>query len=256
MTTTVPTTATPLSSAHQKTQAAILSHPAPHNLAWHDVLSLLNSLATVTIEHNGKTKVTRNGHTLFIHADGHKDVHDAEQMKHIRDFLNSSAPAATPMSSAHDASTTAATSHPTHHLLVVIDHREARIFQTELHGTAPTKIVPHHLPNTSPGEPGRYLHNVGNDSNGQRRPELKSFYEAVADHIKDADAILLFGCGTGASSAATQLMADLQKHHPKTAARIVGNISVDEKHLTEDQLLAKARDFYGTNAATKPAASA
>ena len=39
-------------------------------------------------------------------------------------------------------------------------------------------------------------------------------------------------------------------HHPDQAKRIIGSVVVDESHLTEDQLLAKARDFYAQ--AAKP----
>jgi hypothetical protein len=32
------------------------------------------------------------------------------------------------------------------------------------------------------------------------------------------------------------------------ASRIIGSLAVDEQHLTKDQLLAKARDFYANAA--------
>jgi hypothetical protein len=41
-----------------------------------------------------------------------------------------------------------------------------------------------------------------------------------------------------------QLILDLKKHHHTVAARIIGSISVNEHHLTEDQLLAKARELF------------
>jgi hypothetical protein len=36
----------------------------------------------------------------------------------------------------------------------------------------------------------------------------------------------------------------LKKHHHEIAKRVVGAIAVDEHHLTEDQLLAKARELF------------
>jgi hypothetical protein len=125
------------------------------------------------------------------------------------------------------------------HLLVVIDHREARIYRTELHGSVPQRITPY-----DPHGFGRYLHYVQDDSNGQRKPERKSFYEAVAKTLQGAEKVLLFGTATGASSAMEQLFADLNRWHPQLAERIVARVAVDEHHLTENQLLAKARDFY------------
>jgi hypothetical protein len=131
------------------------------------------------------------------------------------------------------------------HLLVVIDHREARIYKTELKGSVPERITPF-----DPHGFGRYLHSVTDDSNGQRKPERKSFYEAVAKSLKGADQIVLFGTATGASSAMEQLIAHLKHHHADVAKRIVSSVAVDEHHLTEGQVLARAREFYGS--ALKP----
>jgi hypothetical protein len=130
---------------------------------------------------------------------------------------------------------------PEAHLLVVIDHREARIYKTELKGTVPERITPF-----DPHGFGRYLHSVTDDSNGQRKPERKSFYEAVTKSLKGAGQIVLFGTGTGASSAMEQLLGHLKHHHADVAKHIVGSVAVDEHHLTEGQLLARAREFYGT----------
>jgi arginine repressor len=123
----------------------------------------------------------------------------------------------------------------------VIDHREARIYRAELKGSVPERITPF-----DPHGFGRYLHSVTDDSNGQRKPERKSFYDAVAKSLQGAAQILLFGTGTGASSAMEQLLDELKHHHADVAARIVGSVAVDEHHLTEGQLLARAREFYST----------
>ena len=125
------------------------------------------------------------------------------------------------------------------HILVVIDHREARIYQADLHGTVPQRISPF-----DPHGFGRNLRYVQDDSNGQRKPERKSFYEAIAKTLRTATTILLFGSGTGASSTMEQLVADLRANHPDVAKRVVGAVVLDARHLTEDQLLAKAREFY------------
>ena len=127
-------------------------------------------------------------------------------------------------------------------LLVVIDHRKACIYRTELHGSVPQRITPY-----DPGGFGRHLHYVQDDSTGQRKPERKSFYEAVARTLRGAEKVLLFGSGTGSGSAMEQLLADLKRHHADVAGRIVGTVVVDESHLTENQLLAKAREFYAAH---------
>ena len=115
---------------------------------------------------------------------------------------------------------------------MVIDHREARVYRAELHGSVPQRMVPY-----DPDGFGRHLHNVEDDGNGQRKPERKSFYESVAKTLRGAEQILMFGSGTGASSAMDQLLAALKHDHPDLAERVVGSLVVDAQHLTEDQLL-------------------
>jgi len=133
------------------------------------------------------------------------------------------------------------------HFLVVIDHRQARVYKSEMSGTVPQSILPH-----DPHGFGRSLHYNQDDSNGQRKPELKSFYEAVAKTLQGADQILIFGAGTGASSAMSQLLLDLQHNHHDLAERVVGTLTIDEQHLSENQLLAKAREFYSAPAPASP----
>jgi hypothetical protein len=125
------------------------------------------------------------------------------------------------------------------HLLVVIDHREARVYRTEVHGAVPMHIVPF-----DPHGHGRHLHSAHEWTDGKRAPERKSYYEAVAKTLRGAEQVLLFGSGTGRSSAMDQLVADLKDHHPDVAGKIIGSVVVDAHHTTEGELLAKAREFY------------
>ena len=125
------------------------------------------------------------------------------------------------------------------HLLVVIDHRQARIYSTELHGSVPHRIAPY-----DPFGFARDLHYEGGDSTGKRQPERKSFYEAIAKTLKGAKQVLLFGNGTGASSAMEHLVQELNHHYPDVARRVIASITVDEHHLTDNQLLAKAREWF------------
>jgi len=41
-----------------------------------------------------------------------------------------------------------------------------------------------------------------------------------------------------------QFVSWLAVHHPELARRIIGSLVVDENHLTDGQLLGKAREFY------------
>jgi hypothetical protein len=220
---------TQLSGAHQKMYEQLFQHPLPHNLHWQEVWSMLGAMkdAQAVEEGNGNLKVTRNGQTLVLHRPRGKDLADKKELMHIRHFLERSEMLTPPPAKTGT------------HLLVVIDHREARIFSTEMHGSVPQRITPY-----DPFGFDRDLRYNQDDSNGQRKPEKKSFYEAVAKTLSGAKQILIFGTGTGASSAMEALVAELKQNHHDIAKHIVGTVSVDEHHLTEDQMLAKAREFF------------
>ena len=225
-----------LTGSHRRTYEKIFGHPVAHNLEWRDVRSLLNKLAEIEEEHNGNLKVTRNGQTLVLTPPLQKNVADVDELMKIRHFLE------------HSGEIVLNIDGPGSHLLVVIDHREARIFRVDLKGSVPQRITPF-----DPHGFGRHLHYVQDDSNGQRKPERKSFYAAVAKTLQGAGQILVFGTGTGGSSAMEHLLAELKFYHTDVAQHIVGSVAVDEHHLTENQLLARAREFYSSahNAAAK-----
>lgn len=216
---------------HQSTYDAVFQHPIARNLQWRDLRSMLSALADVAEEPNGNLKFTRNGQTVTIEPPRRKDFSDIQALMKIRHFLErTSAPPQEPAA-------------PGLHLLVVLDHREARVFKTELHGSAPQRITPY-----DPHDSHRHLRYVQNDSNGQRKPELKPFYEAIARTLSGADKILILGSATGSSSAMDHLLAELKQHHHEIAQHVAGTIVVNEQHMSEDQLLAKARDFYAKDA--------
>jgi hypothetical protein len=192
------------------------------------VRSLLDVLGDIVEGHNGGLRLTRNGHVVTLHAPKHKDIPTVEDVLAIRHFLEQSAERAV-------APLTA----PGTHLLVVLDHHEARVYRTEGHGA-----VPDHLEPYDPHGYGRHLHSAHEWTDGKRQPERKSYYEAIAKTLRGAERILLFGSGTGRSSAMEQLLADLREHHRDVAEKIVGAVVVDAHHTTESQLLAKARAFY------------
>lgn len=216
----------PLSKAHQRTYDAIRGHPTPHNLHWRDVRSLLEAMSGLTEEPNGKLKAVRGDRTLVLHPKQHTDAMTIGELMDIRRFIEDAGAPAPPA---------------THglHVLVVIDHREARLYRTELSGAVPQRIVPY-----DPHGAGRFLHDVHRGGDGQRKPEIRSYYESIAQALQGAEQILVFGGGTGASSAMNALLADLKTHHAELSGRIAGSFVVDDHHLSENEVLAKAREFY------------
>jgi hypothetical protein len=108
-----------------------------------------------------------------------------------------------------------------------------------MRGAIPEQILPH-----EPNGFFRHDQDPKDFSRGQEKPAPNSFFEPVAKALLASGQILVFGTGTGTSSEMDQFITWLKIHHPEVAKRIIGSLVVDEKHLTPDQLLAKAREFY------------
>jgi hypothetical protein len=77
---------THLNNHHRDTLAQIFSHPASSNVEWRRVLSLLETVGTVTTEHNGKVKVTVGPETETLPAPHGKDV-DVQVLVDLRRML-------------------------------------------------------------------------------------------------------------------------------------------------------------------------
>ena len=123
--------------------------------------------------------------------------------------------------------------------LVVINHHEARIFRSLLYGTVPEQIRPQQTDDAI-----SHVHSFDGFSRGQEKPADHSFFGPVADALKDAGQILVFGSGTGMANEMEQFIAWLNTRRPELAKRIFGSLVVDEHHHTDAQLLEKARAFY------------
>jgi hypothetical protein len=217
----------PLSGAHLRTYNTIFQHPLSHNLEWRAVRALLAALGQLTEEPNGNLKATRRGQTLVLRPARTKDVAEVEELMALRHFLEQSE-AAEPAANGADAQ-----------WVLVIDHHEARIFRSETGGAIPEQIQPR-----EPTAFFRHAHNSRDFSRGQEKPDENSFFEPVARALEAARSILIFGTGTGTSSEMDRFVAWLKIHHPESAARVVGSLAVDTHHLTDGELLAKAREFY------------
>jgi hypothetical protein len=221
-----------LTGPNQRTYEAIFQHPVPHNLGWRDVHALLRKLGEIAEEPNGNLRVTRHGQTLTLHPPLTKDVAAIDEIMALRHFLERSSAAISP------APGTAV------QWLVVISHREALIYRSVESGTVPQQIRPH-----AREDYFRHAPNSADFSRGQEKPDPGSFFEPVAGVLNGAGRILVFGNGTGTGSELDQFVLWLKRHRPALAARIVGTETIDSHHLTEGQILAKAREFFAASAA-------
>lgn len=216
-----------LTGSHLRTYQAIFQHPVAHNLGWHEVHALFRHIGQVQEEPNGNLKVTRHGEILVLHPARTKDVSETEEVLALRHFIQRS-DAAAPDAGLADAN-----------WLVVIDHREARIYRSTHTGAIPQLIRPH-----APEDFFRHAPHSDQFARGQEKPDPNSYFEPVAAVLRGAQHILVFGSGTGTASEMDQFTAWLKLHHADVAARIVATVVLDEHHLTEPQLLAHARELF------------
>ena len=82
-----PSGAVHLNNHHRDTLVAIFQHPTSHNIQWHDVLSLLQGVATVEEEHDGRYRVTLGSETETLDAPSGHDI-DTQMVVDLRRMLH------------------------------------------------------------------------------------------------------------------------------------------------------------------------
>jgi hypothetical protein len=75
-----------LNGHHRATAEKLFAHPTSHNIAWHDVVSLVSQVGTVTEEANHRFTVTLGGETETFDRPKGDDV-DMQQVVDLRRML-------------------------------------------------------------------------------------------------------------------------------------------------------------------------
>jgi hypothetical protein len=75
-----------LDGRHRATVEKIFRHPGGHNIQWHDVLSLLESVGSVSEGHEGRFTVTLGPETETLVAPPGSDI-DEQQVVDLRRML-------------------------------------------------------------------------------------------------------------------------------------------------------------------------
>lgn len=116
------------------------------------------------------------------------------------------------------------------HAVVWIDHSEAHVIHFDAEASE-SEVV-----KTRSTHP--HLHHKSGSAGAGHARAADEYLRTVADAVTDAGEILVVGPG----SAKLELIRYVEKHLPKTAARILGVETVD--HPTDRQLLAYARKTF------------
>jgi stalled ribosome rescue protein Dom34 len=125
------------------------------------------------------------------------------------------------------------------HAAIWIDHEQAKIFELGREGFDEWRIRPH----------DRHLHihhKAGLGDSGKARPD-QHYFHSVADAVKDAREILIFGPGT----ARTELLRHLERHDPSVAKKVVAVQPMD--HPTDGEIVAFARRTFKAADRMRPA---
>lgn len=126
-------------------------------------------------------------------------------------------------------------------IVAAVTHTDTRIWATDAQrGDKPEVVarpsaehIHHHVRNeqttTHGHETNRFEH---------------SYLESVAKSLEPAGQILLIGHGKGKSNSMLKLIQHLERHHPKTAEKVVAALDINVPALTEPQILAAAREWF------------
>jgi len=124
--------------------------------------------------------------------------------------------------------------------VVVLTFNSADVYHGDLPGTAPEHIKAdsHH---------GRltHRHSARGSVSGRYAKADESYWRAIASHLQDDRHILLLGHGKGHSNAMIQFVAWAATHDHPLSERILGAVDADVEHLSDGEILALARDFFG-----------
>lgn len=221
-----------LATADRRTLEAIFHHPAAHNLSWMDALGLLRHLGSAEEMADGKYSLMINGRHLVFHKPHGKQL-DAHEVSGLRAYLASAG-----ISPQNPYGAPPAAESSSLDVVAVVDHHGAKLYRVDLCADEPGEAV-------KPYDPHHFLHHLHHGDQlrerGQRAPEDLTFYDRIAEALRDADRIVLLHHGTGMSDAALILTDRLKKVHPGVYARIVRQADVDTSAMTEAEIIAYAR---------------
>jgi hypothetical protein len=216
-----------LTDSHLQTYQRIFQHPTLYNIGWREVTAMLRNLCQVEEKPNGSLRFTRRGQTLVMRTPLTKEVGDINELNAIRDFL------------LRTDEVPAETGEPSTHWVLVIDHHQARIFNSDQPGTKALMIQP-------PPTTDHFQHTFDSvDFSHSRDPHgQNTYFASLAQALKAADNLLIMGSGTGTGSCMHQFNSWVKSHHPDLSGQIIGTVAVNEHHLSDHQLLELARKFF------------
>ena len=225
---------------HLRTLEALYAHPLRHGVRRSQLEALFRALgAEVSSLEDQRLRIRMPaGQETWIHANcgRHPDL-DSEAMLRVRQFLqeigvNPDHPEAAADSPRGDQS---------RRLVMVLDHHHTDLFRLEGDTVEHAVLHPHGV--WGSGE--NLTHRHDRDVAGQRAPRDADYLARLSAALADADAVLLLGHGKGESDLRQVLLDHLSNHRRDLLAKVVGVVTVDDGGLSDEGLLAIAREHFG-----------
>ena len=117
-----------------------------------------------------------------------------------------------------------------YHAVILIDHREARVFH--FGPSDVERLVVH------PDHPTKHIHHKANSIGSGHVAMDNEFLHAVVESVADAGAILI----TGPAGTKTELIKHIHQHDPARMKAVAGVETVD--HPSDGALVAYARKYF------------
>ena len=238
-----PTDGRQMATADRQTLDAIFHHPVAHNLSWMDTLRLLTHLGSANEKADGKYSLTINRKHLIFHKPHGKHL-NADEVIELRHYLVSAG-----ISPANPHGAPSAAKPVAVDVVALIDHHGAKLYRVDLSSGQGAETV-------RPYDPHHFLHHLHHRNelreHGQRAPEDLTFYDRIAEALRDADRIVLLCHGVGLSNASQVLAERLKNYHPGIYARIVRQAEVNTSAMTEREILAYGRQSLTSDVQERP----
>jgi hypothetical protein len=228
-------------SHHLQTLQALFAHPLRHGVRVSEVEALLRSLGAQVEMLEGRRLRVRmpDGPETWIQTGcgARRPDLDADALIRLRHFLQEAG-----VSPEHpQADRDSPRGDQSRRLVLHLNHHQTDVFLLEGEQVEHAVLVPHGLW----GSGQRLSHRHDRDIAGQRAPRDHDYLTRIAAAMTDADTVLLIGHGTGESDMRQILLDHLETHRRDLVDRIVGVVTVDDANLSDEGLLAIARDHFG-----------
>lgn len=226
---------------HLKTLQALYAHPLQHGVRSSKVEALFRALgAEVTELDDRRLRIHMpNGSETWIRTGcgvRQPDL-DSDSVIRVRHFLRDAGvtpdhPEVDEVSPRGDQS---------HRLVLHLDHRHTDVYRLEGDEVEHAVLRPHGIW----GSDQNLTHRHDRDLAGQRAPVDSDYLARITAAMSEADAVLLMGHGTGESDMRQVLLRHLHHHRSDLLERIVGIETLDDSGLSDNALVAIAREHFG-----------